>query len=615
VIDRGWVENYERRAALHAAMRDEEANRSVWISRARLATVLPGLAALVWAFTHGGARLPVAAAILLLGAFAALVVWHARVEDRRAWYEALHTVNVLAIARIGRAWDRLPPADPPPDALEQHPYAVDLDLFGRASLMQWLGPAATAFGSQTLQRWLMHAALPDDIQSRQLAVLELAAATEWRESLGAHGQLVAGVRAPELQRFVAWAESAGSLSMSRVRLLGGAARGLTAAIWLLIGLHAAGAIPAALWLIPIALGLVLSFVTAAAVHGEFDRAGAGQHAFQRYADLFVHASAAPRDAPLLRDLQSRLAAGGRSAPQGMRRLNRILGCASLRAGAGILHFLVHALTLWDLHVFMALDRWRRTVGAHVSDWMNAIGELDALAAFAQVKADNPSWCMAAVTKPACTEEIVVHAQALGHPLIHDDRRVGNDVEIGPPGTLLLITGSNMSGKSTLLRAIGLNAVLAQAGAPVCAAALRLPPIHLETYVRVQDSLEHGLSFFMAALARLKGVVDRSRAVEEGYTVLYLLDELLQGTNTAERAVAVRAVVRHLLSSRAIGVMTTHDLGLAAEEPLNTAARLAHFSEIVDPDGAMTFDYSLRPGLATSRNALRLMNLIGIHLDS
>jgi DNA mismatch repair ATPase MutS len=170
----------------------------------------------------------------------------------------------------------------------------------------------------------------------------------------------------------------------------------------------------------------------------------------------------------------------------------------------------------------------------------------------------------------------------------------------------------MSGKSTLLRAIGLNVLLAQAGAPVCAAEFTLPPCDLETSVRVQDSLERGLSYFMAALARLKGVIDAADRERSGSRrLLYLLDELLQGTNSAERATAVRAIARHLLASGAIGAMTTHDLAVAAEEPFASQARLVHFSEQVHADGTMTFDYVLRPGLATSRNALRLMQLIGI----
>jgi DNA mismatch repair ATPase MutS len=357
--------------------------------------------------------------------------------------------------------------------------------------------------------------------------------------------------------------------------------------------------------------MILSFVTALHVHGEFNRALVVDQAFARYADLFAHAVHAPRDAPLLGSIRTRLAPSGRDAPDCLRRLNRILGFAQLRAGAAIFHFPIQALTLWDFHVFFALDRWRRTFGSSVRDWMEAIGELDALSALAQVKADNPAWSLPEVVDAGQDDRQQFVASDLGHPLILDDRRVGNDVAVGPPGTILLITGSNMSGKSTLLRAIGLNAVLAQAGGPVCATALRMPDADIETSIRVHDSLEHGLSYFMAALARLKGVLDRARNRDDGRVVLYLLDEILQGTNTGERAIAVRGVARHLLDAGAIGVMTTHDLGLATEEPLNTAARLAHFTELVDEHGGMTFDYRLRPGLATSRNALRLMRLIGI----
>ncbi|MGH9374224.1 MAG: MutS family DNA mismatch repair protein, partial [Vicinamibacterales bacterium] len=631
-------ERYEARAAEHAASRDAETHLSTRVARLRLATFLPGAVCLIWALARHVPVVPLVAGILLLLAFGVLVVWHARVDERGVWFDALRIVNLHALARIGRAWDRLPPAerlmspvgdrasgsedrgqrsmDSAPrtaDLIDHHPYANDLDLCGRASLMQWLGPLATATGSQTMENWLLHPADPAAIRARQLAVIELAPAFDWRERLGAHGYLVAGVRAHELARFLEWAEGPAAFTAASMRLLRPAVLALTAAIWGLIALHAAGVAAGAFWLIPIVAGMILSFVTAGRVHGQFNRAGAGQQAFARYADLFAHATAAPSAAPYLQGVQARLSAAGSAAPDCMRRLNRILGFSQLRAGAGIFHFLIQAATLWDFHVLFALDTWREDAGPRVRGWMGALGELDALSAFAQIKADNPRWGMPSVTEAGT----VFQARDLGHPLIPDDRRVGNDVTVGPPGTLLLITGSNMSGKSTLLRAIGLNSVLAQAGAPVCATALEMPPLDLETSIRVQDSLEHGLSYFMAALARLKGVVNRSQRAARahgGRTVMYLLDEILQGTNTAERSIAVRGVARHLLNAGAIGVMTTHDLGLAAEEPLNTAARLVHFTEIVDEHGGMTFDYRLRPGIATSRNALRLMRFIGIDLD-
>jgi uncharacterized membrane protein YecN with MAPEG domain len=608
------IARYEQQVGEHTARRDLEIARSIRISRLRLATVVPAVALVVIAGARTFSPAALTAGLVLLLIFLALVVWHARVEQRVAWHDALRTVNFHALARVGRAWDRLPPADDPPPQIENHPYAQDLDLFGRASLLQWLGPAATAAGARTLQHWVLAPAPAPEIADRQRAVTELSAAVEWREYFAAHGRLAAGVRRAELESFLSWAESTGPFAASTTTRLQGAVLAIAAAIWILIALQAAGLADAAYWLIPVVIGMILSFVTALHVHGEFNRALVVDQAFARYADLFAHAVHAPRDAPLLGSIRTRLAPSGRDAPDCLRRLNRILGFAQLRAGAAIFHFPIQALTLWDFHVFFALDRWRRTFGSSVRDWMEAIGELDALSALAQVKADNPAWSLPEVVDAGQDDRQQFVASDLGHPLILDDRRVGNDVAVGPPGTILLITGSNMSGKSTLLRAIGLNAVLAQAGGPVCATALRMPDADIETSIRVHDSLEHGLSYFMAALARLKGVLDRARNRDDGRVVLYLLDEILQGTNTGERAIAVRGVARHLLDAGAIGVMTTHDLGLATEEPLNTAARLAHFTELVDEHGGMTFDYRLRPGLATSRNALRLMRLIGIGED-
>ena len=383
---------------------------------------------------------------------------------------------------------------------------------------------------------------------------------------------------------------------------------LMLSIWILFALFLLDVLDAALWLIPLAAGIVLSFANAKRMYTSFDRAGAGQHALARYARLFEHATATRFTTAALQMVQDRLSVDGKSAPLCMRRLNRILGFAELRRGAAILHFPIQAFTLWDFHVLFALERWRHTAGAHVRDWLEALAEIDCLSAMATARRDNASWAL-----PELEDQSIVRGEALGHPLIPEDRRIANDVTVGPPGTLLLVTGSNMSGKSTLLRAIGLNIVLAQAGSCVCAARLRLSSCDLQTSIRVQDSLELGLSYFMAALARLKGVVDAAEHERRNRVLLYLLDEILQGTNSAERSMAVRAVTRHLLDAGAIGVMTTHDLNIASEEPLKSAAVLVHFTETVDDRGNMAFDYRLREGLATSRNALRLMQMIGISL--
>jgi len=613
--------SYDDRARQHAVRRDAEVRRSVHISRGRLVTFLAAVGCLIWTLARGADPVRVTIALALFVVFGALVFWHARVDGRAAWHQALRTVSLRASARIQRRWDDLPSADAPGSVdLAHHPYALDLDLFGRASLFQWLGPAATPSGSVKLATWLLAPSAPDVVRARQAAVRELAPADDWREQLAAHGELARDARQAEIDAFLAWAEAPEwsiDLAVPLVRglhttvfmgALWFVAAVLTAAIWILLALFLFGAIDAALWLIPLVAGIVLSFATTKMIHSAFHRAGAGQHALGRYAALFEHVTNTAFVSPALRDLHERLSANGKAAPACMRRLNRILGFAELRTAAALLHFPIQAFTLWDFHVLFALNRWRRVAGPHVREWMDAIGELDALSALAAAWRDNPAWCL-----PEIHDTAEFAAEALGHPLIADERRVTNDTRVGPPGTLLLVTGSNMSGKSTLLRAIGLNTVLAQAGGCTCAVGLRLPPCDLQSSIRVQDSLELGLSYFMAALARLKGVVDAAERPREGRALLYLLDEILQGTNSAERGIAVRAVARHLLDAGAIGAMTTHDLNLASEEPLKSSAILVHFTESVDEQGNMRFDYRLREGLATSRNALRLMQMIGIDL--
>jgi hypothetical protein len=602
------AEQYARAAERYAALRDEQARQSARISRLRLATFLPAAALTVWVLGKGFTILPTAVAASLFLAFGALVVWHARVEERLARFEALRLVNRRGVARIARDWNELPLVDPPPGLdLSHHPYAIDLDVLGRASLYQWLGPAATASGTIELANWLLTPANRAEIEARQHAAAELTPAAAWREQFAAHGILASGTHQAGLDVFLRWAEGGNALGphAAAIRAL---AYLLTGSIWLLIALNVLGVTQAALWLLPMLGGIILWFVVAGRLMTAFTRAGGGQSALRAYAGLFEHAALCPASSPRLAEIRDQLSADGKVAAACMRQLNRILGFAELRHSAGIFHFLIQLVTLWDLHVFFSLERWRRMAGGQVRQWLAALASLDVLALLATVRHDNPGWCL-----PQVTDGPLLGAVALGHPLIPDDRRVANDVSVGPPGTLLLVTGSNMSGKSTLLRAIGLNTVLAQAGAAVCAERFSLPQVDLQTSIRVQDSLELGLSYFMAALARLKGVVDAAEHEREGRVLLYLLDEILQGTNSVERGIAVRAVARHLLQAGAIGVMTTHDLSLAGEEPLNTAARLVHFTEIVDESGAMRFDYRLRPGLATSRNALRLMQMIGIDL--
>jgi DNA mismatch repair ATPase MutS len=299
----------------------------------------------------------------------------------------------------------------------------------------------------------------------------------------------------------------------------------------------------------------------------------------------------------------------------MRRLQRIVVLARIRHSPMLFIFVylpLQIVLLYDFHILSLLEAWQTEFGVHARAWFRALGQFEALASLAALAHDNPAWSMPQVD----ASEKGFQASALGHPLLPAGSRVANDVELGPPGSFLLVTGSNMSGKSTLLRAIGVSAVLAQSGAPVCAGQLKMPPLALATSMRLRDSLESGVSFYMAELLRLKQIVDQARHAEprKGRLLLYLLDEVLMGTNSRERHIAVERVMEHLLRHDTIGAISTHDLELATSPRLAAACRCVHFRETLHGEQAeqvMTFDYRLRPGVATTSNALKLLEIVGL----
>jgi len=607
------ADRYRAREAAYAAERDHEAARSRLVSNARLAVFLIGLAIAVITLGSRSAAHPAAwTSVGFAGfAFAILVVVHARIEDRRAWKAALADVNRLGRARIARDWDGLPPPETPAVSVD-HPYAHDLDLFGHASLLQLL-ETGTPTGRGLLVDWLLAPAPPVVVARRQEAVAALVPELAFRQELAAHGRLGAGEGSGGLDRFFAWADSP-AVFVHRTWLVW-TVRVLTVSIWLGIAAHLTGVGSVEAWLTPVLVGGVLSFACARSTQAVFDRAFGAGRVFGRYARLFALVCGLEADAQLLVECRARLCAEGAAANQ-MRRLDRLMALADVRYAMAMMHAIIQGLTLWDFHVLFALERWQQSAGRHVRRWMETLGTVDALASLATLAHDHPTWARPVTVDPAAAPAL--HATALAHPLLSWRVRVANDVQIGPPGTVLIVTGSNMSGKSTLLRAVGLNAVLAQAGGPVCASSMALPPVEVHTSMRVQDSLELGVSYFMAGLVRLKHIVVASRnARSDGRLVLYLLDEVLQGTNSAERLIAVRTILSRLVQDGAIGAVTTHDLALASVPDIACLASLVHFTERVEegPDGLkMSFDYRLRPGLATSRNALKLMRMVGIEED-
>jgi hypothetical protein len=594
---------YGARLAELESAAESAAAESRRLGIARGIVFLVGLAAFLraaWPGSDHGLPFGLAAAAATL-AFVGLIRRHELVERRRTEAALRLGFNREGLARLDRRWSDIPDTTVAPD--ENHPYAADLGVSGPASLLHLIGGWCTPLGRETLGEWLLAPATPAVIPERQRAVAALAPLEQLRETLAAHARLLEGATPARFAAFKRWAGEGATSAPWRLW----AARVITALIGVGVVLHASGVVEWAAWLPPIAAGWVLTGLSQRRTHDTFAGAEPGRRLFSGLPALLSAALEAPADGALA-SVRARLDAGPEPAPAAVERLERLLAAADARHMW--LHFVLQSLTLWDFHVLGGLERWRRESGTHAAEWLAALGEAEALAALALLRHEHPEWSFPEVNAPA---DAGVTATALTHPLLAADHAVPNDVRVGPPGTVLVITGSNMSGKSTLLRGVGLNVVLGLAGGPVAARAMRIPPIRVATCMRVEDSLAGGVSYFMAELLRLRRVAEAVEgATTRGEAALYLLDEILQGTNTAERRVAAVHVIERLVRSGAVGVVTTHDLDLADAAELRAAATEVHFQEQVDEGGeSMSFDYLLRPGRATSVNALRLMRMVGL----
>ena len=600
---------YRRRCARFATERAEYNRRRHQAANLCVVLFFVALACFIAGLVKYSA--PLLAGGLALGlAFVAAFYWQARLDHMYEHYDLLWHINDEGLMRLQRDWDRLPLRQPA-TAPERHRYAGDLDILGHASLQHLLNTASTPAGLATLQSWLLAPASPATVRERQPAVAELAPNVEFRDATTVFGRQM-GLTPAAYERFLAWAE--GEPWLARRRWLLWVARILPALGLLLLALQLIGVTRYPFWLaIPIA-NYLLTSAYGKRIEAALDQVSEKQVVFQPYAAFFASVGAQSFTAPLLRAIQGDLAGGDANAADEMRRLGRVMLAADLRRS--IFFIVIQAATLWTVHTLWLLEAWQARAGHVARGWLERLSEIEALAALGALAFDNPDWTFPEIVEGGTP---LFTARELAHPLLPPETRVANDVAIGPPGSFLLVTGSNMSGKSTLLRAVGMNVALAQTGAPVCSASLRMPPLAMATSMRVQDSLERGVSYFMAELQRIKEVVEATRETHDAgrFTPLFLLDEILHGTNTTERQIAVRRIIPHLLALGAIGAVSTHDLLLAQAPEIAGLAHEVHFTESFHrgEDGpVMRFDYLLRPGIATTTNALKLMEIVGLPVE-
>jgi len=477
-----------------------------------------------------------------------------------------------------------------------HPYSRDLDLFGEGSLFQLLSMARTRAGQETLANWLLAPAPPEVVCGRQAAVAELRHGLDLREDLAVLAEDARSLAPAEV--LAAWGEGEPLLASHLLRWVSA----MLAVLWPL-SLVAWG-----VWGLGYA-ALLVSAINLSFYFGYRQRVRKIVSAVESAAgDLVPLAGVLARlageefRAPRLVELREALQSQGWPPSRWISRLSRLTGYLDSRRNMFVRT--VDPFVLWTLQCACAVESWRKRTGPAVRRWLATVGKFEALSSLGGYAYEHPADVFPEFAEAApCFE-----AEGLAHPLLPDRDAVRNDLRLGDDLRVLIISGPNMAGKSTVVRAVGINAVLAQCGAPVRARRLRLSPLAVGASICVLDSLQGGISRFYAEIRRLKQIIDLTQGQ---LGVLFLLDEFLQGTNSHDRRLGAEAMVRSLVERGAIGLVTTHDLALAEiAEGLGPRAANAHFEDRLE-DGKLIFDYRLRPGVVRTSNALNLMRSIGL----
>jgi hypothetical protein len=588
------IQEYRARRASRAAAHERWVRLDARMSVARLGTAVAA-AVLGWLIYTGALSLWWMA--LPAAAFIALVIVHDRVIQRRDLTTRSVDFYDRGIARIEGRWAGT--GEPGLRFLDDaHLYARDLDLFGTGSLFELLSSARTATGEETLAGWLKSPAKPTVLRDRHRAVDELRSRVDFREAMALVGAPIRGV---DTESLAAWATSPAILRHAWTRI----------AAYVL----AASVIVSAVWWVRTGQGLpmlatvVLDTMFVAAFRSRVDEVLHGVDGASRALDVLsaalVRIEQEPITAERLRALRATLDREGRPASAAIGRLHRLVELHDWQHNqifAPIAFFL-----MWSMHVAWALEDWRRHFGARVPVWVRTLGEYEALISLAAYAYEHPSYPFPILAEG---DKGLFNGVGLAHPLVSSDA-VPNDVRLDDGVQLIIVSGSNMSGKSTLLRTVGTNAVLALAGAPVRAQSLTLTYLRIGATLRIEDSLRAGRSRFYAEIARIRETLDLATGAEP---LLFLFDELFQGTNSKDRADAAAIVLRTFVDRRAIGIVTTHDLALTRlVEELDGKAVNVHFEDRFE-HGEMTFDYRLRPGPATRGNAMALLKIVGLRPD-
>jgi DNA mismatch repair ATPase MutS len=483
-----------------------------------------------------------------------------------------------------------------------HFYANDMDVFGRASLYQFLNRTTSELGEEKLANWLLNPSIKETILQRQAAVKELITKNEWRQNLQAIGK-ESSIKRNTLEKIKHWLQEPTLFLQFKpwqwLRWL------LPAIIITITVFYSFDFLSEGTWYLFLFLFLTIAFQinkVVAPLHNTLSSMVDDLGILSQSIAAIEKESFA---SPLLQQLKTDLQKQNIAASSKIKKLKKILDRLDLRYNI-IIAIPLNIFLMWNLQQVLDLEKWKKENDEDVQLWFDTLAEFEALHSFATMHFNNPVYCFPLLKE----NHFFISATELGHPLIHQNKRVNNFIHIETAGEIMLVTGSNMAGKSTYLRSIGINTILTMAGATVCAKSFEISPVQLLSSMRIADNLEESTSTFYAELKKLKTVIEKINAGEK---VFVLLDEILRGTNSLDRHTGSEALIRQLIKQKAAAILATHDVALATLENEYSKNILNFHFDAQTKGEELFFDYKLKDGVCTNMNASLLMKKIGLEI--
>jgi DNA mismatch repair ATPase MutS len=590
---------YKKRIVLYQNQADRLRKTETLLSTFRLVTFILAFVAIIL-LRNFSALLATGVAILMFGFFAFLVRKFVNTEKQRFYFSHLVEINKKEFESLAGKQDGF--ADGRDYSETAHNYSNDLDLFGTASLFQYLNRTSSRPAADMLAAWLKTPAKPEEISLRQQAIKELQPLIDWRQNLITLGYLnkKAGDSPALLE---AWVNSTDLFVRARqLKFITGA---LSTIGWLSTALVIAFGLPAGLLVPVFCVNFLFYFSQGKKINLLHQQVSKSSELMETYSAAISSIESMIFQSDHLNRLKKTFVKNIPASVQ-IKKLSRLVSRLDTRMNV-MVAIPLNLFVFWDIHCCLALEKWKRDHVLQLSQWFSAMAEYEVLSCFSNMAFNNPRYAYPEFVP----DYFYLRAEELGHPLIPSERRITNSFQIEGDEKVIVVTGSNMSGKSTFLRTCGVNTVLAMAGAPVCAKSFTIFPVQVFSSMRISDSLEDNTSSFYAELKKLATII---KAAESGQKVFLLLDEILRGTNSNDRYTGSVALIRQLLGSGSVAIVATHDLKLAElAEALPGRVDNYHFDVKVDGE-ELYFDYKLTPGICTSLNASLLMKKMGIRMD-